>query len=207
MLDRRLLTAEDKRAGVVSDEWVEVGSAPTAGRLTARVRRVTVRLPDGKPLVLLTNSPDLDARTVALVYRWRWQVELFFKWFKCVLGCGGHWASRSESGLTIQVYVALLASMLLNLWTGVRPNKATFQMICLYFQGWASEQELRSTPPQRPSQRQAGGRDKQPRQHRDTNPEQYWRPMHLAPPSHRPAGPTTRARRRTTSLSAVSLRR
>jgi hypothetical protein len=142
VLERRLLTSADIRAGVVSDEWVEVGSAATAGQLTARVRRVTVRGTDGKEVVLLTNSEDLDAQTIALIYRWRWQVELFFKWFKCVLGCGGHWASRSQSGLTIQVYVALLASMLLNLWTGVRPNKATFQMICLYFQGWASEAEL-----------------------------------------------------------------
>ena len=143
VLDRRLLTREEVRAGVVADEWVEVGSAATAGALTARVRRVTVKGKGGKgDVVLLTNSAELDAGAVALVYRWRWQVELFFRWFKCVPGCGGHWVSRSETGLTMQVYVALLASMLLNLWTGARPNKATFQMVCLYFQGWASQQEL-----------------------------------------------------------------
>jgi hypothetical protein len=143
----RLRTAADIRAGVIADQWVEVGSAATDGKLTARVRRLVVR-PKGAPadgskdVVLLTNSTDLPAEAVALIYRWRWQVELFFKWLKCVLGCGGHWVSRSESGLTIQVYVALLASMLLNLWTGARPSKATFQMVCLYFQGWASEAEL-----------------------------------------------------------------
>ena len=146
VLGDRLRTAADVRAGVVADQWVDVGSAATAGTLTARVRRLVVR-PRGAPadgskdVVLLTNT-DLPAETIALIYRWRWQVELFFKWLKCVLGCGGHWVSRSETGLTLQVYVALLASMLLNLWTGARPNKATFQLVCLYFQGWASEAEL-----------------------------------------------------------------
>jgi hypothetical protein len=143
VLDKRLLSRDDIRAGVVSDEWVRVGSGATEGELTAGVRRITVKAGDGKAdVVLLTNGAGLDARTVALIYRWRWQVELFFRWLKCVLGCGGYWASRSENGLTLQVYVALLASMLLNLWTGTRPGKAAFQMICLYFQGWASEQEL-----------------------------------------------------------------
>jgi hypothetical protein len=141
--DRRPLTRDDLRAGVVADEWVEVGSRATEGALTARVRRITIKGGGGRgDVVLLTNSPDPDATTVALVYRWRWQAEPFFRWFKCVPGCGGHWASRSEAGLTIRVYAALLASMLLNLWTGARPNKATFQMICLYFQGWAPEAEL-----------------------------------------------------------------
>lgn len=138
----RLKTRADIKAGVISDQEVTVGSSATAGQLTCRVRKIVVRGSDGKELILLTNSFDLAAEQVALIYRLRWQVELFFRWFKCILGCT-HWLSRSASGLTIQVYVAILASMLLSLWTGGRkPNKATWQMICLWLQGWASDAEL-----------------------------------------------------------------
>ena len=44
--------------------------------------------------------------------------------------------------MTIQVYLALIASLLIVQWTGHKPNKRTFEMLCLYFQGWASETEL-----------------------------------------------------------------
>lgn len=72
---------------------------------------------------------------------YRWQVELFFRWFKCILGCT-HWLSRTRSGLTLQVYVALVALLLIRLWTGRNPTKRTFEMICLYLQGWASQNNL-----------------------------------------------------------------
>jgi IS4 transposase len=78
---------------------------------------------------------------IGLMYRYRWQVELFFRWFKCILGCT-HWLSQTRSGLTLQVYVALVASLLIRLWTGQKPTKRTFEMICLYLQGWASQDNL-----------------------------------------------------------------
>lgn len=140
VVSNRLKSKADIKAGVIADQEVIVGSQATAGELTCFVRKIVIRSEGGKELILLTNS-DLPAEQIALIYRLRWQVELFFRWFKCVLGCT-HWLSRSENGLTIQVYVALLASMLLSLWTGRKPNKADWQMICLHLQGWASEQEL-----------------------------------------------------------------
>src|SRR3990167_8763311 len=84
---------------------------------------------------------DLPAELIVLMYRYRWQIELFFRWFKCVLGCK-HLLAHSENGLTIQVYCALIASLLIRLWTGRKPTKRTFEMICLYFQGWATLEEL-----------------------------------------------------------------
>ena len=38
-------------------------------------------------VVLVTNRLDLDAELIAVAYRYRWAVELFFRWVKCVLGC------------------------------------------------------------------------------------------------------------------------
>ena len=68
-------------------------------------------------------------------------MELFFRWFKCILGCQ-HLLSTCRNGVAIQVYLALIASVLIVLGTGQKPNRRTFEMLCLYFQGWASEEEL-----------------------------------------------------------------
>lgn len=84
---------------------------------------------------------DLSAEVIALIYRYRWQIELFFRWFKCILKCT-HLLSLSENGVSIQVYCALIASMLITLWTGCKPNKRTFEMLCFYFMGWADDEEL-----------------------------------------------------------------
>jgi hypothetical protein len=72
---------------------------------------------------------------------YEWLIELFFRWFKCILGCQ-HLLSTCHNGVAIQVYLALIASLLIVQWTGSKPNKRTFEMLCLYFQGWASEREL-----------------------------------------------------------------
>jgi len=92
-------------------------------------------------LLLATNLLDLPAETIALLFMRRWQIELFFRWFKCILGCN-HLIALSPNGLTIQVYCALIAGMLITLWTGRKPTKRTFEMISLNFMGWASDEEL-----------------------------------------------------------------
>jgi hypothetical protein len=53
-----------------------------------------------------------------------------------------HLVCESQAGLTIQVYVALIANLLLTLWAGKKPSKRTFEMFCLFFMGWATEAEL-----------------------------------------------------------------
>jgi len=84
---------------------------------------------------------DLDAEVIALCYQNRWQVELFFRWFKCIPGCQ-HLLALSKNGVAIQVYCALIASMLITIWSGRKPTKRTFEMFQLYFLGWVTDQEL-----------------------------------------------------------------
>jgi hypothetical protein len=141
VVEDRPLTEADRQAGVRSDAWVRMGSAFTEGDLTAPVRRVVIAGGQGhRDVVLLTNT-DLPAELISSLYRYRWQVELFFRWFKCILGCR-NWLSLTPQGLTLQVYVALLASILMALWTGRKPSRSAFRVICLYFQGWVTEKEL-----------------------------------------------------------------
>ena len=120
-----------------------MGSAFTQGHLTAAVRWIVMRVAnrDGPSEIILLTNTEVEAEVVALLYRYRWQVELFFRWFKCILGCT-HWLSTTYQGVNLQVYVAVLASLLVSLWTGRKPTKRTFEMICLYFQGWATAEEL-----------------------------------------------------------------
>jgi hypothetical protein len=141
VLEERPLTDADRKAGVLSDAWVRMGSAFTEGQLTAPVRRIVIAGGEGrKDVVLLTNT-DLPAEMIGVLYRYRWQVELFFRWFKVILGCR-HWLSLTLRGLTLQVYVALLASILVALWTGRKPTRSAFRVLCLYFQGWVRDEEL-----------------------------------------------------------------
>ena len=70
---------------------------------------------------------------------------------KCILGCR-HLLFTNQQGVTIQVYVALIASLLIVLWTGRKPSKRTWEMLQFYLIGWASldefEQHLNSLPAQ-----------------------------------------------------------
>ena len=144
----RSLSAAARAAGVTSDVVLQrLGSAhhrPCAAQ-PLRVVRVTTdkRHKDGTPieLVLVTNRLDLAADLIALAYRYRWTVELFFRWFKCSLGCR-HLLSHSENGVQLQVYMALIASLLISLWVGRAPTKRTYEMLCFYLSGWASTREV-----------------------------------------------------------------
>jgi hypothetical protein len=147
VLEERSLSTDGRRAGVVSDRVVNLGCDTSGAVFKQPLRIVEVATgktdSQGRPEVLrlATNCLDLDAAWIALGYKYRWTVELFFRWFKCILGCQ-HLLSTCQNGVTIQVYLALIASVLIVQWTGHKPTKRTFEMLCLYFQGWASEKEL-----------------------------------------------------------------
>lgn len=90
---------------------------------------------------LATNLLDVPAEIIALIYRYRWTIEIFFRFFKHLLGCR-HLLSHSEQGIEIQTYCAIIACLLISLWTGRKPTLRTYEMICYYFCGLASEEEL-----------------------------------------------------------------
>ena len=144
--EERPLSAEAKAAGVVRDVVIaKLGTAHHKDYLRQPVRLVVVQRtkPDGstEELWLVTDKLDLDADLVALAYKYRWTVELFFRWFKRILGCR-HLLSTCPNGVTIQAYVALIASLLITLWTGRKPTKRTFEMLQFYLMGWATEEEM-----------------------------------------------------------------
>ena len=136
VLSTRTLTAEDRAAGVVSDEIVELGSqAPTR-----QIRIVIVETEEGR-FILGTNRMDLPAADIARIYRLRWEIEVYFKWLKCNLRIG-HILAESQDGMAMQMYCALIMAMLLQLATGKRPTKRDLELIQFYQMGLVSSEEV-----------------------------------------------------------------
>lgn len=134
------LHAADREANVIRQAWVRLGCK--ARYRSIRVRVVWVQTPK-EVLRLVTNlSPaELSAAEVALLYKQRWQIELFFRWIKCILGCR-HWLAESPQGTAIQLYLALIAALLLQLYTGQRPDRRMMELIQFYLLGVATLDEL-----------------------------------------------------------------
>jgi hypothetical protein len=97
--------------------------------------------PKTETLILATNLLDVPAEVIALIYRYRWTIELFFRFFKQVLGCR-HLLSDDPDGVSIQCYCAVIACMLLALWTGKKADKATWRMVGWFLCGLADEGEV-----------------------------------------------------------------
>jgi hypothetical protein len=95
---------------------------------------------DGE-LRLATNLLDVPAEIIALLYHYRWTIEIFFRFFKQILGCR-HLLSHSQNGIEIQTYCAIIACMLISLWTGKKPTLRTCEMICWYLMGVADLEEM-----------------------------------------------------------------
>jgi hypothetical protein len=147
VVEERPVSAAAQAAGVRSDRVVMLGCEKSGAVFKQPVRVLEVENgktdSQGRPEVLLlaTDRLDLEAEHVSLGYRFRWAVELFFRWFKCILGCR-HLLSTSLNGITIQLYLGIIASLLISLWTGKKPTKRTLEMLQFYFAGLANEEEL-----------------------------------------------------------------
>lgn len=154
--ETRELTDEARSAGVLEDAVGRMGS-PKSKRIEHPdhlQRRIVIRVAchpkrGGQrrkaathDIVLVTNLLDAPAEVIVLLYRFRWLIELFFRWLKCVLSCR-HLLSESANGIEIQMYCALIACLLIQLAAGpVKPDQWTYKLLCLYMQGWATEDEV-----------------------------------------------------------------
>ena len=106
LLERRLV---NRKTGVTSDHIIEVSSRGKSLRL----RRIGYRDQEiGKHYEFLTNHFRLSAKTIADIYKDRWQIELFFKEIKQNLRIKT-FVGNSENAVLIQIYTALTVYLLL----------------------------------------------------------------------------------------------
>src|SRR5579884_388828 len=158
VVEERPLTPEAREANVVRDVVVRLGlSSKGEKRPDHPIRLVIVRArphakrshrkgntgagPSDGLLRIATDLLDVPAEVIALIYLYRYTIELFFRFFKHVLGCR-HLLSDRRRGIEIQTYCAIIACMLISLYTGRKPTLRTYEMICYFLMGWASEAEL-----------------------------------------------------------------
>jgi Transposase DDE domain len=162
VVEERPLSEADRAGRVTQDRIVTLGNGSRKGaRPDHTVRLITIRCQPHRKhgrsqryaragstgpacdgvLRLATNLLDVPAEIIALLYHFRWTIEIFFRFLKQILGCR-HLLSRSQTGIEIQTYCAIIACMLISLWTGKRPTLRTFEMICWYLIGLADLEEL-----------------------------------------------------------------
>jgi hypothetical protein len=97
----------DKSTGVQCDQIVVLTGFYSRKDYPAKLRRIRFFDPDtNKRLVFLTNLFDLPSETVAALYRYRWQIELFFKWIKQNLRIKSFYGT-SENAVKTQIWIAI----------------------------------------------------------------------------------------------------
>ncbi len=157
VLEARPLSAEATEAGLVRDLVVRfTGDQAAKAGLDRPMRILEVKCKphrkssgktgrggpeQGDIILIATDILDVPAEVIALIYKHRWAIETFFRFFKHVLGCR-HLLSHCPNGIEIQTYLAIIACLLIALWTGRKPTLRTYEMICHYFTGLATEEEL-----------------------------------------------------------------
>ena len=152
------LSEADRAADVLSDQIVEMGQSSKGDRRPDHsMRLVIVKIKPHQSkgkytggssgvdsdgfLRIATNLLDVPAEIIALLYAYRWTIEIFFRQFKHLLGCR-HLLSHNQNGIEIQTYCAIIACLLISLWTGRKPTKRTQEMLCYLMMGWATEEDV-----------------------------------------------------------------
>ncbi|MDP2655201.1 MAG: IS4 family transposase, partial [bacterium] len=107
LLLRRYSNPVDKTTGVLADQVVFLTGRRTRESYPDTLRRIKYRdAATGHTYVFLTNNFNVSASSIALLYKHRWQIELFFKWIKQHLKIKTFWG-QSENAVKTQICIAL----------------------------------------------------------------------------------------------------
>jgi hypothetical protein len=107
LLQRRYSRSVDKTTGVRSDHTVILTAIDSAKAYPDALRRISyLDVETRKRFKFLTNNFTLPALTIALIYKARWQVELFFKWIKQHLRIKSFYGT-SENAVKTQIWIAV----------------------------------------------------------------------------------------------------
>jgi hypothetical protein len=161
VIEDRPLTQQDKDAGIISDQIVQMGLSKKPGaRADHPTRLICIRCSphtkrgkgkrhgvgqtgptsDGV-LRVVTDLLDPPAHVIGFLYEYRWSLEIFFRFLKQTLGCR-HLLSTKIEGIQIQVYAAVICCLMLNMLTGKKPTKWMVTLMSLYLQGLASDEDV-----------------------------------------------------------------
>ena len=158
VIEQRPLGATDVEAGVVTDELVELTGRDAPADEIFRLVTIVTSNRSGKPetVRLLTNLTDtrvVAAHVIGAAYKLRWQIELFFKWLKCFARMD-HLLSTSRNGITTQLYVAVIAVLLMVVQSGRRVSVYALAALSAVANGQLSMQQALAVIARRDRERQ-----------------------------------------------------
>lgn len=120
----------DKSTGVMCDQIGRLSGFYVSKQYPEKIRRVKFYDAEfNRTFVFLTNNMDLTAEQIALLYKNRWQVELFFKWIKQHLKIKSFWGT-SENAVRIQIFCAIIAYCLVAIiGYDLRIDRSTYEIL------------------------------------------------------------------------------
>lgn len=120
----------DKTTGIKYDQIGKIEGFYTSKDYPEKLRKVKfVDKENEKTLVFLTNNFELSALNIALLYKQRWQVELFFKWIKQHLKVKTFWG-RTENAVRIQINTAIITYCLISIIAkDLKINRTIYEII------------------------------------------------------------------------------
>ena len=102
-----------KNKGIINDQTIMFTGNHAVKKCPIPLRRIVYRdIDTGKQYIFLTNHFKLAAKTIANVYKARWQVELFFKWIKQNLKIKS-FVGTSKNAVMTQIWIALCVYLLI----------------------------------------------------------------------------------------------
>jgi hypothetical protein len=106
---RRLYSEKvDKQTGVLFDQTIHLVNFYALKEYPEKLRRIKFYDTEtDKKFIFITNNFELTALQIAMLYKYRWKIELFFKWIKQHLKVKSFWG-HSETAVKVQVYVAII---------------------------------------------------------------------------------------------------
>lgn len=116
--------------GVLSDQIIKLTGYQTSKKYPVTLRRITYYATDkNKTFVYLSNNMEIPAVQIALLYKYRWHVELFFKWIKQHLKIKSFWGT-TETAVRIQIYSAITAYCLVAIVEHeLKLHKSTYEVL------------------------------------------------------------------------------
>ena len=103
---RRYSLPTDRTSGIMCDQLGTLAGFYSQQNFPTTIRRIKIKDAEGKTLIFLTNNLDLSAKSIADLYRCRWQIELFFKWIKQHLRIKSFFGT-SENAVKSQIWIAV----------------------------------------------------------------------------------------------------
>ena len=129
-LTRMYSSKVNKKAGVRSDQVVKLSGFYPKQYYPEKIRRIKFYDKEQqRSFVFLTNNFALKAKNIAALYKYRWKVELFFKWIKQHLKIKSFWGT-SQNAVKTQVYIAIITYTLVAIIKSeLSPNRSTYEIL------------------------------------------------------------------------------